>query len=166
MPTGVYERKLTPLGKRLWRRLEPEGGCLVWVGARDPKGYGRIGLEGKRRVALTHRVAWELVNGPVPDGLNVLHHCDNPPCCWLPHLFLGTLVDNNRDMREKGRHARGGAFPSRWGEGASHTKLTWAIADFIRDCSMQGPALARMLGVSNQTIWKIRRGKSWLKTAR
>jgi len=46
---------------------------------------------------------WEEANGPIPDGMGVLHHCDNPPCKNLDHLFLGTQKDNMRDMEEKGR---------------------------------------------------------------
>jgi hypothetical protein len=54
-----------------------------------------------------HRIAWELVHGPIPAGLYILHHCDNPACCnafdTAHHLFLGTKTDNNRDMVAKGR---------------------------------------------------------------
>ena len=48
-------------------------------------------------------MAWMLVNGPIPDGLLILHHCDNPPCCNPIHLFLGTQSDNMRDAASKGR---------------------------------------------------------------
>ena len=74
-----------------------------------PLGYGRIWFNGKSTG--THRVAWELANGPIPDGLHVLHHCDNPPCCETEpsdaypegHLFLGTEADNQADKAAKGR---------------------------------------------------------------
>ena len=62
----------------------------------------------------THHLAWEVANGPIPDGLWVLHHCDNPPCCETEpsdeypdgHLFLGTHADNMADMAAKGRAQR------------------------------------------------------------
>lgn len=73
---------------------------MEWTGA-TLKGYGQIG-DG-RCLRYTHRVAWELVNGPIPDGMHVCHHCDNPPCCNVDHLFLGTDADNNADMIAKGR---------------------------------------------------------------
>jgi len=69
------------------------GRCWVWTGTRDIGGYGR--LAGR----LAHRVAW----GDVPDGLCVLHRCDNPPCVRRSHLFLGTRLDNAIDAKSKGR---------------------------------------------------------------
>jgi hypothetical protein len=75
-------------------------GCLEWVGYRDPQGYGRIHFQ--RRPELVHRLAWGLAHGPAGD-LCVLHHCDNPPCCDVEHLFLGTRTDNLADMRAKRR---------------------------------------------------------------
>jgi len=51
----------------------------------------------------THRFAWELANGPIPEGMFVCHKCDNPPCCNVDHLFLGTPKENTTDMVNKGR---------------------------------------------------------------
>lgn len=77
-------------------------GCLEWTGATNPAGYGLINVDGK--AVLTHRLAWTLANGPILDGLHVLHHCDNPPCGETEtHLFLGTDADNRADMAAKGR---------------------------------------------------------------
>jgi hypothetical protein len=89
---------------------EPSG-CLVWTKATTKAGYGSIGI-GNRKTEKTHRVAWELANGLIPEGLHVLHHCDNPPCCETEpseeypegHLFLGTQADNNADMLAKRRY--------------------------------------------------------------
>jgi len=106
--TGVH----APASERLDRRLvTTDTGCLEWTGATNDGGYGRIKVNGEN--ALTHQLAWELTNGPIPEGLCVLHHCDNPPCCQTEptedypdgHLFLGTRVDNNADRDTKGRHA-------------------------------------------------------------
>jgi len=84
-------------------------GCLEWTGTTDKDGYGRFQVNGK--TTRTHRVAWTLANGPIPDGLHVLHHCDNPPCGETEptegypegHLFLGTVADNMADKIAKGR---------------------------------------------------------------
>ena len=52
---------------------------------------------------MAHRLAWELTFGPIPDGLHVLHACDNPPCIRPDHLMLGTQRANMRDAGRKGR---------------------------------------------------------------
>ena len=99
--------KFTPYfasaAERLRRQLTVTStGCMEWGGATNPKGYGRINVNGRN--TMTHRLAWELVNGPIPVGMKVLHHCDNPPCCNVVKcLFLGTDADNNADMVAKGR---------------------------------------------------------------
>ena len=83
---------------------DESNGCWVWRGARHAYGYGVVTVEalGLRNL-LTHRVIWELQNGPIPDGLVVRHRCDNPPCCNPGHLELGTHADNTRDMIERHR---------------------------------------------------------------
>ena len=80
---------------------EPNSGCLIWIGPAHWKGYGQIHKDGKKQRA--HRVAWTLKNGPIPEGLCVLHHCDMPPCINPDHLFIGTQQDNVADMIAKGR---------------------------------------------------------------
>lgn len=71
--------------------------CEPWQGAIGPAGYGRRGRRLAHRLIYTERV------GAIPDGLCVLHACDNPPCVNPAHLFLGTQADNMHDMFAKGR---------------------------------------------------------------
>jgi hypothetical protein len=84
-----------------WNRVEKTDGCWLWTRAKDRRGYG-IFLAGK-----AHRFAWTLANGSIPDGLCVLHHCDNPSCVNPSHLFLGSQMDNVADKVKKGRQASG-----------------------------------------------------------
>lgn len=99
-----------PLAERFWARVDVRGPdeCWPWIGYLDADGYGQIAEGGRCSEPLaTHRVAWEQVNGPIPDGMDICHSCDNPPCCNPAHLFPGTHDDNMADMKAKGR-ANGG----------------------------------------------------------
>lgn len=87
-----------------WGRVDTSGECWLWTGARLKTGYGVLKRGG--RVLKASRVAWALVKGPIPDGLFVCHHCDNPPCVRPDHLFLGTHLDNMRDRDAKGRNVQ------------------------------------------------------------
>ena len=106
-----------------------------------------------------HRVAYELVHGDLPDGLNVLHTCDNPPCCNPSHLFRGTQLENIRDRTKKNRQATRGAH--------GRAKLTDKKVENIRREYVRGsrthggPALGRKYGVTGQAIRYAVRGKTW-----
>lgn len=101
-----HHEHITPLAERLWRRVRKTDGCWFWTGCRDKNGYGQIALKRGEHSKLVHRISWQLTYGVIPDGLNVLHKCDTPTCCNPDHLFLGTQLDNMRDMRAKGRGRR------------------------------------------------------------
>lgn len=88
---------------RFFDRLERSGECWLWTGYVNSFGYGTINVA--KVQWKTHRLAWFLANGPIPDGLLVLHRCDTPACCRVDHLFLGTSLDNNRDRDAKRRNA-------------------------------------------------------------
>lgn len=96
---GYQTRNMTP--ERFWRRVDQSGDCWPWMGGKDKDGYGKTAW-GKKHVR-AHVLAWFLTHGVWPEH-NVLHTCDNPPCCHPEHLFEGTTLDNNRDRATKGRN--------------------------------------------------------------
>jgi hypothetical protein len=103
--TQRHTRSRTPVAERLLTKLRPmPSGCIEFAGDRYRTGYGKLRRGGKGEGHIrAHRVAWEAHNGPVPDGLFVLHHCDNRLCCNPDHLYVGTKADNMRDMSKRGR---------------------------------------------------------------
>lgn len=153
-----------PLMARIMEKLSVPGPdeCWEFMGARA-KGYGTIGSSDTPREAirqlLVHRVMWEEANGPIPDGLFVLHRCDNPPCCNPSHLFLGTAKDNAIDCRNKGRGANG-AGP---GEKHNCSKLSDAQRAEIytrKEAGETQTSLSREFGVCRTTIWNAH---AWIK---
>lgn len=75
--------------------------CWLWTASKTSAGYGHMSIGNK--VLYLHRVMYEIYNGAIQNGLQILHHCDNPPCCNPSHLFAGTQKLNMRDMSQKGR---------------------------------------------------------------
>lgn len=154
--------------EKLWltlieRSRLTEDGCLEWLGARDPRDYGRIGILG--RTFFAHRIAFEYANGPIQSGLSICHHCDNPPCFEPEHLFAGRHADNMADMARKGR---AGGGPQVWGERHPMRVLSFAQVEDIRRRFVGGPhgnrvALAAEFGVTKEAIWKAATGRTWAK---
>lgn len=134
--------------------------CLEWQGSRIPQGYGHIRINPKKTMR-THRFAWIRGNGEIPPGIDVLHHCDNPPCCRLDHLFLGTDIDNVRDRKSKGRPAG----EINWGEKHPFAKLTASQVIEARLKYQNGgitvTSLAKENGVSLSGMYSAIRGITW-----
>lgn len=148
-------RKRTPVEVRLKRRLvKTSAGCIVWTGATSDFGHGVIGNGGKGEgLSRTHRVAWRIAFGEIPDGMLVLHRCDNPPCCNPEHLFLGTPADNVHDMMAKGRD-----------KFFTNVKLSHDDVRAIRKAAADGetsPFIAKRHCVEPRQIRRIVAGTRW-----
>lgn len=125
--------------------------CHQWTGYRMKNGYGQFSIDCRAQYA--HRVAWELSNGVVPQGMSVLHHCDNRSCVNPSHLFVGTTQDNSDDMKAKGRQALGVRV-----KGA---KLTDDAIRDIRSSSLLQKNLAEKYGVTQSMISMVRTRANW-----
>lgn len=155
-----------PFEERFWMRVNKEGPipphnkkvgrCWVWTGTI----LGRYGITRHNyQCYLVHRKSWEMVNGPVPEGLFVLHRCDNTLCVRPSHLFVGDTKDNMQDRDSKGRQARG--------ETNGNHKLTETeVKEIIKTCrpgsSKAGfAAMGRKFNVYWKTVSRIVNGRRW-----
>jgi HNH endonuclease len=154
---GGRFRRSVPYPQRFWAQVDragrAAGECWPWAGRCDRYGIFTVG----KRAVLAHRYAWTLATaGPVPDGLCVLHECDNPPCCNPAHLFLGTQLQNIEDRQRKGRQARG--------ERINATKLTPEQVREIRERYAAGERqipLAKEYGINHGTVSRIVNREFW-----
>jgi hypothetical protein len=157
-------QSVRPLHLRFWEKVQKGGDddCWVWTGALvGVMGYGQTTVRNRLR-RYAHRVAYELAHGPVPADLYVLHHCDNPRCVNPAHLFLGTILDNTRDMLAKGRGNKAR------GERQGHHKLAEsevrAILQRIGGFRLPrglSKIIAAEFGVGPDTIRLIARRRTW-----
>lgn len=130
-----------------------KNGCWIWQGGSAANGYGMCYVQRIRANRGAHRVAWEVFNGQIPEGMNVCHRCDTPKCCNPDHLFLGSALDNVRDKIEKGRHRHGSAH--------HFAKLD---EPQVREIFLaKGPRreIAKRFNVTRQTVGHIKRRATW-----
>lgn len=125
-------------------------GCIEWIGSKDDDGYGVLKLSrsvehphGLNQFA--HRVAWAVKHGDA-GSMHVLHSCDNPACCNVDHLFLGTNTDNIHDRMKKGR---------------SVTKLDAKKVAYLKVSDKSQSDLAREVGTCQTNVSSIKRGRTW-----
>lgn len=140
-------------------RAGKQDGCWEWSGLIDGAGYARISLNRNLKIG-AHRFSYAMHYGVEPGNLFVCHRCDNPRCTNPEHLFLGTPLDNTKDMFSKGRQGR---FD---GEKNPRVILTEEDVENIKVASaawMSNTELGQLYGVTHSTISAIKRGKTWHK---
>ena len=145
--------------RTFWERVTKTPECWIWKGYTTKLGYGLLTTNSITTTA--HRFSWELLHGPIPLGLNVLHKCDNPPCVRPDHLFLGTQWDNIQDMIDKERQQD---YSNQKGNSRNSSKLTEHQVEEIkvRLSRESGVHLARRFGVTRQCINLIKLGRTHL----
>lgn len=142
---------------RFWSKVSKSAdGCWEYQGTRTKHGYGRVSISGGT-LKYAHRVAWELTNGPIPEGKMVRHGCDNPPCCRPDHLSLGDQRENNADRDSRGRTHRG----ERTGGAKLTEKQVLAIREVASLGMLSQRAIARAFEVPRQTIQDILARRTW-----
>lgn len=156
---------------RFWSRVNKTETCWLWTGYLDKDGYGQITVTGKDPVSCArsdgkptprkaHRISYELANGPIPDGQDVLHSCDTPACVRPAHFFLGDQALNDADRDAKGRNVLGIKHPLHKlnDDDVRSIRSTYA-KNGIGGLSM--PKLAATYGVDVALIHRIIHRKSW-----
>lgn len=134
--------------QKFWAKVAKGPQCWLWTaGTLKSGGYGGFVSHFFPSESRAHRVSWIIENGPIPDGLHVLHRCDNPPCVRPDHLFLGTNLDNIIDRMRKDR---------------SWSKLTRALAEQIRADTRPNIAIAAEHGVDRSLIRLIKKREIWV----
>lgn len=150
---------------RFWSKVDKRGPdeCWPWLGA-TRKGYGYLKVTGKK--IGSHRIAWTLLHGPIPEGQSVLHQCDNPPCVNPNHLFKGDLSDNAVDAFQKGRrlapglsgnHVRGERSPMAY---LTTQNVLWAREQWSRR-SLTQRQIADRLGCGLSAVKMLIQRRSW-----
>lgn len=154
-------RAEAPVEERFFRFVEKTDGCWLWTGKSvNKKGYGSISLGGKGgKHKLAHRLSYEMHKGSIPDGLVVMHQCDNPKCVNPDHLEVGTQSQNIKDAIARGRKQMPTCKTR--GEECGASKLTEQIVLDIRSSTLSLAKLAMQHGVAKSTIERIRYRKTW-----
>lgn len=147
---------------RFWEKVnvcEPNE-CWSWTGSTNLGGYGEV-RDGKT-LLMAHRFSYEIHHGPIPEGMEMCHSCDNPSCCNPAHLFVGTRSDNMLDMYRKGRANR--EWHGVLGEQNHRSKLTAEQVREIRRLCAGGTMqkdVAKTFGVHKGTVGSIVRRENW-----
>lgn len=170
----MAKSKLT-LYERFWRNVDaPEcfSECWAWTGAKNRKGYGEFWISGRTRRA--HRLAWAMINGPIPSGLVINHLCNTPSCVNVDHMEVVTPQRNTayRDLQGRQRTPSGADHwsarsPEKIKRGRNHGGAKLSDLDVIdirnrRASGETGASLARRYRVTETTISEIYKRKTWV----
>jgi len=149
--------------ERFWKKVSIKGNneCWEWTGGKQGDGYGIFGVieNGKWKMKLAHRISWTFHFGEIPKYMKICHKCDNPKCVNPNHLFIGTQLDNVKDMVKKGR------INSREGIKNPKAKLTenevLEIRRLYASTNITFADLGKMFGISDTHSGYIVKRRVW-----
>jgi hypothetical protein len=153
--------KARPVADRFWEKVDKTRDCWIWTASKQQFGYGKFVVKKGESPRMAHRLSYEMEVGKIPDGLQVLHRCDNPSCVKPSHLFLGTQKDNLADCKAKGRWRYQPRNQS--GERNPNSILNDAqVASMLAELAAGGRpvSVARKYGIAYKTLWAIRHRKT------
>lgn len=158
---GRHQNQEQDVPHILWKRSKiVENGCREWIGGKDEDGYGLFKVHTKSVRA--HRKSYELFHGPIPDGLVVMHSCDNPSCILPSHLSVGTYKQNTQDAVSKNRMTRKSA---KFSESSNRNRFNLETANRVRSDFASGSfsqrELAKKYNMSFQNVHLIVARKIW-----
>jgi hypothetical protein len=165
LPIGTRARGTTE--ERFWRFVQKTEGCWIWIGtSKTKKGYGMLQkIGGSKGHGITaHRLSYQIHKGEIPEGMVVMHSCDNPSCVNPAHLSAGTQSQNIREAIAKGRKTLP-TLPHFSGTDHHGAKFTDQDIRDIRSQPMNDTGLAKKYGVAPSTIRRIRIGNTWAHVA-
>jgi hypothetical protein len=143
--------------RRFFARVKADDlfSCHIWQGAVTGRmGYGQIMVSGI--TVSVHRLAYVIVHGSIPDGMCLLHTCDNPRCVNPAHLIPGTKADNNRDKVAKHRSS---SLPGESNPAAKLTNEDVIEIRKLRKSGLSGHAITKLFPVGSSQIKRILRGE-------
>lgn len=137
-----------------------DNGCIICTShCRDEYGYTKILYKGRQE--RLHRVIYEMKYGEIPKGMVIRHKCDNPSCCNVEHLEIGTHQDNSNDMVKRGRSVKGREYPMTRGVLNVRNKLTEEQVKEIYLSSYGYKKLAKKYSVCPANIRGIKKKRQW-----
>jgi hypothetical protein len=145
---GKYDRE--HYEKLFWSRVV-QGSvdeCWQWLGSKRDNGYGKFSI--CEIEYSSHRLAYYFTYGDIPKGMVIMHSCNNGWCCNPSHLSVGTYKENSEYASKCKR--------TNWGGKCPFAKLNNEQARAIKYSDESNTVLARLYNVSNQTIWRIKKG--------
>jgi hypothetical protein len=145
--------------EKFWSKVDKTDVCWNWTASTNGNGYGQFKVSRTRKNITAHRMSYVLHHGQIPDGLWVLHKCDNRKCVNPDHLFLGDAAANVHDMDAKGRRVVADFKGSKNGRAVLNEEAIAKIR--LLYGTVKRAELCKLFGVGKSQIHRIATGQQW-----